>query len=526
MKNIITSLLICCLVFSCQKDFLETVPDDRVSTAIFWQTETDALLAANGLYPTLDGISTLRNDALTDILLTNRPFDPSAVIQVGNGDSSSDLFFDEWENAYVAIRRAVEFFENVDNVETDNTALIDQLKGEVRTIRAYHYMDLVMRFGAVPLLTEGLTPETAPEARRNPTSEVWDYIETELTTAASEMPSTITTDGRITRGTALALKARAMLYAGRYAKAEDAARQVMDLGVYALNDDYGTLFQYEGENSSEIILARQLDGAIEDQSVNYYRLFAPASTAPSSNGSNWVPTKKMVDLYDMQNTGLPITDPASGFDPTDPYSGRDPRLRASLYVSGDVLPNGSTFNSIPGTENVTDLPGGVGDVQTGVTGFNIRKYVSEADFANQPNSGINTILLRYAEVLLIYAEAKIEQNDIDQSVLDAINEVRSRAGMPDIAAGLSQGEMRDIVRKERTVELAFEGLRLYDIRRWQIAEDVMPGPVYGITYFDSDGNEITVDPRVSFTFSSRDYLWPIPFRQRNFNPDLEQNPGW
>lgn len=529
MKKIIICFVLSFLVFSCQEDFLETIPDDRISTAIFWKTENDVLLAANALYPTLDGPEDIIGyDGITDILLTNRAFDARSVIQAGNADNSLNIFFNEWSQAYSGIRRAIDFFASVDKVETDNTALINQLKGEVRTIRANHYIKLVMLYGDVPLITEGLSVETALDVRRTPKSEVWDYINSELTIAASELPTSISTDGRVTRGAALALKARAMLFAGRYTEASSAAQQVMALGDYSLSNSYEDLFQYEGESSSEIIFTRQY-APIPDNSTNYYSLFAPASVAPSSNGSFYVPTKAIVDIYDMQATGLPITNPLSGFDSMNPYSGRDPRLRASLFVSDDPLPNGRIFNSTPGTLDITDPPGGGGDVQTGVTGFNVRKYVSFDDFENQGNSGINLILLRYAEVLLTYAESKIEMNDIDQSVLDAINEVRGRTSvnMPAIPMGLNQMEMREIVRKERTIELAFEGTRLFDIRRWLIAENVMPGSVLGLTYIDTGGNEITVDPGVNLSFNpSRDYLWPIPARQRDFNPNLAQNPGW
>ena len=146
------------------------------------------------------------------------------------------------------------------------------------------------------------------------------------------------------------------------------------------------------------------------------------------------------------------------------------------------------------------------------------------------NCGINIILIRYAEVLLTYAEAKIEADQIDQSVADAINEVRQRAdvNMPPLTAIGSREEMRDIVRHERMVELAFEGLRYIDIRRWKIAENVIPGKLYGMTYTDDSGTLQTIQIQ-SFekTFDkSRDYLWPVPQKERDINSALTQNPNW
>jgi hypothetical protein len=150
--------------------------------------------------------------------------------------------------------------------------------------------------------------------------------------------------------------------------------------------------------------------------------------------------------------------------------------------------------------------------------------------ATPNNCGINLILLRYAEVLLTYAEAKIESNSIDQSVLDAINEVRARpdVNMPAITGTFTQAELRKIVRDERSVELAFEGRRYFDIRRWKIAETVIPGIVYGMTYVDPNG-ALTTIALTGFNKAfdkNRDYLWPIPQRERELNPNLTQNPNW
>lgn len=138
--------------------------------------------------------------------------------------------------------------------------------------------------------------------------------------------------------------------------------------------------------------------------------------------------------------------------------------------------------------------------------------------------------MRYAEVLLTYAEAKIENNDIDESVYQAINQIRSRpdVNMPLLAKDLSQSELRDIVREERLAELAFEGFRYFDIRRWKIAENVLPGIIYGMTYTKDNGELSTISlSGWSKSFKpERDYLWPIPSREIELNPNLTQNPNW
>ncbi|WP_244228381.1 RagB/SusD family nutrient uptake outer membrane protein [Mucilaginibacter kameinonensis] len=223
-----------------------------------------------------------------------------------------------------------------------------------------------------------------------------------------------------------------------------------------------------------------------------------------------------------------MNDAGSGFDPYHPYDNRDPRLRFSVYVDGDLLPSGIAFKPAPNS-GTADAIGSTYIAST--TGYNIKKYINAEDYANPSNSGINIILLRYAEVLLTLAEAKIELDQIDQSVYDAINTVRngrSDVKLPNIPTGLTQEQLRQIVRHERTVELAFEGLHLFDIRRWKTAETVMNGPVYGITYADASNKLVTVQV-VSFNRvfdKSRHYLWPIPQKETYLNPNLKQNPNW
>lgn len=526
MRNIAIYTILSLFLFSCQESLLETVPDDRISTEIFWETEDDAIFGANAIYPTLDGNKVFAYDGITDLFHTNRTFENNSIIEAGNADASFSRFQTEWDDAYTAIRRANDFFENVDRVETSNTELISRLKGEVRTIRAFHYAKLVMLYGDVPLITTSIDVQEGKSLTRSSAESIWDYVETELTTAVGELPVSYTGNdlGRVTKGAALALKARAMLYAGRYDASASAAKQVMDLGVYSLYNSYGDLFQYEGENCNEVILSRQY--AKDVLPNNYYHTLGPWSLVPGSVGSVYVPTKKLVDLYEMKN-GLPISDPESGFDPENPYENRDPRLKQSIFVTGETLPDGGIFNSIPGDADATDPVGGT--LYTTTTGWNVKKYIASDDFNTPKNSGINLVLIRYAEVLLTYAEAKIELNQIDQSVYDAINEVRGRVSveMPPIADGLSQGQLREVVRKERAIELAFEGTRLFDIRRWEIVHEVMPGEVYGMTY--SAGGELVTIKVESYNRvfdQGRDYLWPIPQRERELNPNLEQNPKW
>jgi starch-binding outer membrane protein, SusD/RagB family len=527
MNNYIKNLLITLISlasFACQSDLLDTIPNDRISNEIFWQTIADAEFAANSVYPSLDGLGIFAYDGIADLTLTNHPFAENVDTQRGFGTVATSRFFSEWQSSFQGIRRANDFLDNIDRVTHTDAAAINRLKGEVMTIRAYHYIKLAMLFGDVPLITRGINIQEGRTITRMPVAQIWDFVEADLTQAASWLPYQSNT--RIGKGAALGLKARGMLFAGRFASAAAAAKELMDSGQFSLYPNYFQLFQYEGQNNPEVLLDRQQARDVNAQ--NIYAVLAPWSQIPGSTGSLYVPTAAMIDLYDMDN-GKAISDPESGFDPTNPYENRDPRLYHSVFLTERTpLPGGGVFGSTP-NRNGSDA------VQITIystsTGYNIRKYVDAQDYNNPSNSGLNIILIRYAEILLTYAEAKVELGEIDQTVFDAINEVRQRPSveMPPIsqADAANQDQLRQIIRKERTVELAFEGLRLFDIRRWRIAEQVMPGTPMGMTYVE--GSEIKQVELPGFERSfdpNRDYLWPIPQRERELNPNLTQNPNW
>ncbi len=523
-KNITLMIITMLSFLSCDKDLLTTIPNDRISSEIFWQTEQDAILAANGVYLFIEDVwKYVHWDAMSDIGHVTLQWRGESLIEKGdlNAGTAQNVIHGHWNECFKGIQTANIFLDHVDNVETLYPEVIESLKGEVKTLRALFYIRLASLFGDVPLLTKETTLEESKNLVRNPISDVWDFIGKELTEAAALLPEVQVEKGRITKGAALALKARAMLYAGRYPEAAAVAKEVMDLDVYSLYPSYEKLFTYEAENCEEIIFDRQYSKNILPS--NIFQLTTPNSIWPQIN--SFVPTKIAVDAYQMKN-GKSIDDPDSNFDPFDPYSNRDPRFYYTILAPGDQMLNSEIYDSRPNS-GTADAVGY--SENTTATGFNVKKYLNIEDLDDPSNCGINLIMLRYAEVLLIYAEAKIEANQIDQSVLDAINEVRQR---PDVNMPLidvtSQTELREVVRNERLVELAFEGLRYFDIRRWRIAEDVVPGIIYGMTYSEDGENLKTISlPGFVKTFDKdRDYLWPIPYRERELNPSLEQNPNW
>ena len=494
-------------------DGLDMIPSGAVSEAIFWQEERDARLAVNATYNELDGPSMVKElDAVTDIAY-RASSGPGTFHDVGAGtiDPTNTAINSNWDRYYRGVRKANDVITNIGRIEQGDQELLQRLEAEARFLRAYYYTQLTSLWGDVPLILEPL--EINDHRPRNNKDEVVDFIIAELDGIINNnaLPNSYSTEvGRATHGAALALKARVAIRNGRFEMARDAAQQVMDLGIYFLYPNYGELFQYAGQNSSEVIFDRQY--AVGGNTYNGF-----AYSAASIGGSSVVePIHNLFLKYGYK--GLQ--------NPDDPYENIDPRWDFTVFYTGKPIGN-NTYNSWPSSST----PDRVGGSEFATDhGYDLKKWVDyEGDRANPNISSINMILIRYADVLLMYAESKIELNEIDGSVYEAINMVRGRPSveMPSIEPGKTQAELREIVRNERAVELAFEGLRLYDLNRWQIGEE-KEGLVEGMYYKPEGSNEWRIyNNGFNRRFrADRDYLWPIPQTEIEINSQITQNPNY
>jgi hypothetical protein len=259
--------------------------------------------------------------------------------------------------------------------------------------------------------------------------------------------------------------------------------------------------------------------------------------APLSAGARLnalAPTQELVDSY-LTSSGQTIDAVGSGYNEDSPYENRDPRLTFTLVYHGydwkEPDGNSHTIYIEPGSDPDQPLDEYSPGSSATSTGYYTRKYF-DPEHQSQLASGTNLMLIRYADVLLMYAEAKNEIGEFDESIWNqTIKALRERAGFVDSGAlnfdpSLSQGEMREVIRNDRRVELAMEGLRIFDIRRWGIAEDVLNGWAHGAQFSASseDNGYIRVNQR-SFD-PGRHYLWPIPRDEILINSNLSQNPGW
>ncbi len=550
------------LSLSACDDLLTKAPLDSPSSATFYSNATELDMALNGIYRELwwqtRGLPFLFElDQTTDLGFL-RDGDYKTIAQ---GEHDSDLWVfsvEMWEKLYSGVAYSNDLLENMDRARGQvSQQYFQEIEGQAKYLRAFFYHFLTELFGDVPFYIETPSIEDA-QLPRTPKSEIVQQIYADLDDAIQYLPESWSSSdqGRITRGAALALKARVALYNEDYEMAAQAAQEVINSGVYELHQDYGELFDYAGHGSPEIIMAvEHMDGAITT--------WVPQRFGDRNVGS-WateVPSQFLVDTYQMTD-GKHI-DQSDLYDPANPFENRDPRLDATLLrPQGEFL--GYIFETHPdstetwrrdgddwirvGNQNVTNA-------FATFTGLHWRKYVSEVDFPNRRQSSeLHQIYIRYAEVLLTYAEAMIESGNINQSVLDALNKVRARAYGTDLSdtenypaiTTTNQNELRRELRYERKVELAMEGFRLFDIRRWKIAEHVMNGPLVGrplrdyssITEVPTINRDLGHHPDYGGTIDlyrtpeqrrfnpNRDYLFPIPLREFAVNENLTQNPGY
>lgn len=551
---------------ACSEDFLTTVPQDRLSSATFWASERDFNVALNGAYERMIGnnLDIMYFDGATEIGYSHADWMPQHAYVMGRADALSSWSANIWAQLYQGISRTNEILAQLEAVgaEVLSTEAYNRIRGQALFLRGYFYHELLWMFGGVPIFTKVPTVQEAREVRRASREEVYARIMEDLSEAAQLLPTSWPANqwGRATKGAALGYMARTALYEASWQKyhvgnmsrarelfrvAADMAKAVMDLNVYRLHPNFRELFTYAGEHSEEIIFAYLRVAG--QNGWRAWEMFAPKSMGGTVDVA---PTRELVDRFPMAD-GLPINE-SPLYNPSPPritydengnprvetlgmYANRDPRLYATVLFPGGEF-NGAIYNSYPPC--ASGAPSGycsptpdrilITDYNNTYTGYISLKYLDPQDQASPTNSGLNIIKMRYADILLMYAEAKAELGELDESVQAVLEQLRDRVGlpMPYEITTMSQEKAIEFIRNERTIELAFEGLHLADIRRWKVAENVLNGPTHGIDIATDRGFEPVPGQWVRAFSAPRDYLWPIPASERNLNPNLEQNPGY
>jgi hypothetical protein len=539
MKKIYNYLFASLITVFCScSDFLDTYPKDALSPATTWATEDDAEKFLTGCYNSwLWGEEFFYLECASDFGFSYHTHEGFRVIADGTltAGNAGKSFYD-----FNAIRRCLTFLENIDKVPFNSEADKKDLIAQVKIIRAYEYFKMNWLYGGVPIIASFGDAQEA-QVPRNTEAEVKDYIYKDIDEAVADIKEAPAAAGYIAKGAALALKMRSAIFFGDYQRALDAAKAIKALNQYELEPDYANIFTLAGRGSKEIILSQQHLKTVANEWI---------ITVPNNADGGWssmVPTQNLIDAYEMSN-GKTKDEADSGYDPSHPYNNRDPRMAMTVLYPGrnwasgyngilntldETLPNGNKNPNYPtAADNASKTALTWSKFLTPIEQYNNDFYDTETQY----------IVYRYAEVLLTLAEASNELNGPSGEVYESLDAVRLRAGMPvvDRTRYATKETLRELIRRERSVEMAGEGLRRADILRWKdasgkmLAETVLNGPLTRVTgsinYDESNpyaratitGTEKIEDRK--FAVYNR-YL-PIPQSAKDKNPQLEQNEGY
>jgi starch-binding outer membrane protein, SusD/RagB family len=494
---------------SCKKDFLNKDPLKDPSATTFWTSDADVQAGLAGVYTRLQsdffGYQRVYLDGLTD----NAYADPGntflpglsqmATGGVNPGLSNGSALGLMYSTPYRIITSCNYFLDNVDKAPITDAAK-NAYRGEVRFIRALAYFDLVQNFGGVIIYDHFPSTLESAKIAKSSKEDVYAFIEQDLDFAIANLPN-IKYNGHAVKGSAQALKGRVLITEQKWAAAVPVLQAVMSSGIFGLSPDYAALFKTSG----------QANANVNKEIMFSTQYLAPNNIQRSLNGmdmelGNYAllqPYKDLADDYEMKDGKPAAQSPL--YDPSNPYANRDPRLDLTMKLPNEVWkdPTGAVF--IP--------------ANTSSTGFMMEKYVdlSRAPFkpsTTPTQTDQDYIHLRYADVLLMYAEAKNEVSGPDATVYDALDQVRQRANMPktDQSKYNTQATLRDYIRHERRIELALEGQRYNDLKRWNIAHIKLP------TLKSPAGTPLV--------FDVKNYTLPFLQYELDNNPNLTQNTGY
>jgi starch-binding outer membrane protein, SusD/RagB family len=499
-KKILSILIITAVVLgACKEDLLDKVPLDKISSTNF-----NAEMALTGVYDGLqfDFVTQTHYTDTQTPLLVNRGGAWGALSN-GSLDPFNARVFSFWQDHYKAIFLANDFLEKVEGVDLEESIKTRYI-AEARFLRAFYHFWLTTSFGDIPFLDHVLEIEEARTVTRNPKAEVLSKILADLDFAIDNLPVTQSDVGRITKGAALGLKARLYLLENDWTNVKTTTEAIFALNKYELLDNYGDVFLFTNENNSEVIFDVQFMAPDIGEGNRFEQILSIKDRM--RNGAFFLqPSKFIVDMYETVD-GSPI-------DPNDEYANRDPRFYASVLYPGATI-YGKVYD-----ETAISF-------RKGRTKFLTRKFTIEDDGgttnakpADAPN---NWIHIRYADVMLMWAEAANELSGPDTEVYSKVDSIRSRAGITLLPTGLDKAAMREAIRKERTIELAFEGTHRGDMFRWMAPSEIKS---YVENNLPQSWDGTVIEERIFDP--TKNMLFPIPQQEIDNVPTLlPNNPGW
>ena len=519
---------------ACHQDFLERQATNSIPEENIFRDPALIQLFVNNMYLDVPAFERNLYDNITDESRCYWGGGPRNVVQGQWFPDNNPMEY--W--AYGPVRKTNMFLDKIDAANIDEEQKTS-FKGQVKFLRAMLYFNMIKRYGGVPVITEPQGLDDDLFVARQTTDESFDFVVKELEEAITLLPEThgnrAIDVGKANKHSAKAFLGRVLIYrastlynpAGDVARWQQAAKinkEVMDAGNYKLHGNFRNIML--DKNNEEEIFSVQFQKPFREHGWDSW---GQPDSQSKQDAVNRSPVQEFVDAFEMKN-GKAINEPGSGYDPANPYKNRDPRFDATVLYNGATF-FGATIYMYEGAPiDGINLP------YATITGYLIRKGMNEAnkDYYGGAGSDQNWIELRYAEVLLNYAEAQNEVlNAPDASVYTAVEAVRQRAGLVpyQLPAGLSKAQMRGKIRHERYIELSFEGKRYWDLRRWKIAGEVLNGKQFHAMYITKNANgTYSYNPKpvdgIPYVFQDKMYFMPIPQREMEKNPKLKQNNGW
>jgi len=536
------------MLTSCNNN-IDMEAEGIISADGFFKSPDDFEKAMNRLYSRMNLSSyDLWMDATTDNGLTTHSWNNGYEYGHNIATASSSFFKDKWNNGYKDIQWANTIINSIDNCEWSDQAVRNRYLAEAKASRAFTYLNMVGMFGNIMFYTENPTLATADDVEQIDGAAGWkkvfDFVLSELDEAIKALPEKPANKSMWGKPAARLLRARAASYAAGYLNdpsyyqitlSETEALISAQATGKELAGNFSSLFTYGNESLDEVIMVRTYSADSKNSWGNWYN---------QSIGGYCVttPVKGLVDAYEY----------VADRNEKQPYLNKEPRFYETIYTPGMVI-RGMYYNTIP--NNIIEkggkyyfdpakdygylsdkevrygdvlAEGGEGEWNKTPTGFTWKKYFTESETWNTTNS---YIIFRYAEAYLLRAEALAETGNANGAKA-LIKVIRDRAGNTNdidaVIGSLYGGQLKNLIRNEFRVELANEGLRFYDIRRWGIFIDAMNVPVEGIEYYDYSGATPvkTVRQIVQRTFTSKEFWWAIPQAEMDLNDRLNQNPGW
>ncbi|HEV8303939.1 MAG TPA: RagB/SusD family nutrient uptake outer membrane protein [Gemmatimonadales bacterium] len=595
IRRTLTAALVLLGLTGCN-GILDLSPKDQLSDQAVFNDPNLAEAFLNDIYRGLGhGLYEIMLSSISDEShfihnYNTEPVVQSLITSSDRGAIDDDRFnhFD-WNDNYSRIRQANIFLSHIDATDFD-PAWKQRMKGEAFFLRAYFYHNLMRMYGGVPLITKVYGLNEDYQVARNSFKETVDFVVADADSAAALLPLVHTASnlGRATKGAALALKARVLLYAASdlynvnpsgqpetgytspqdrtalWRAAKNAAKAVMDLGIYSLFRPAPASPQEAAKNYADLFLQQTSPEAIMSRFFLTSRGGADGYHPGRDNGPNgyhtWggnTPIQNLVDDYRMADGSK--FDWANPVEAAAPYANRDPRFYGSILFDGaqwrerptDVkaldpygiiqgfrelkVPDSTAVGGFRVVGGLDTRDGPIEDWNGSYSGYYIRKFIDPSYNAQFTRQQVPWIFFRYAEILFHYAEASIELGELGDA-LGVLNQIRRRAGMPEFSTSLDQATLRDEYRNERRVEMAFEEQRFFDVRRWMIAPQVLSKNAVGINIFLEGDNRIDRSTWRNYRYDTlkiqdrawndKMYFMPIHRDELNRNSQLRQNPGY